>query len=59
MSDSGLLAIILQTGSKGESAMDLAREILQNFKTFRAIGQERVSLKNGACPIFNGSPHPG
>ena len=42
LSDSELLAIILQTGSKGESAVGLARRILQKFKTFRAIGQADV-----------------
>ncbi len=39
LSDSELLAIILRTGVKGESALDLARIILQKFKTFRKIGQ--------------------
>jgi DNA repair protein RadC len=39
LSDSELLAIILRTGVKGESALDLARRILQKFKTFRSIGQ--------------------
>lgn len=39
LSDSELLAIILRTGVKGESALDLARRILQKFKTFRNIGQ--------------------
>lgn len=39
LSDSELLAIILRTGAKGQSALDLARKILQKFKTFRNIGQ--------------------
>jgi len=39
LSDSELLAIILGTGSKGASAMDLSRKILREFKTFRQIGR--------------------
>ncbi|MFA5145060.1 MAG: DNA repair protein RadC [Candidatus Omnitrophota bacterium] len=39
LSDSELLAIILRTGVKGESALDLARRILRKFKTFRKMGQ--------------------
>jgi len=39
LSDSELLAIILRTGIKGQSALDLARRILRVFKTFRQIGQ--------------------
>ena len=39
LSDSELLAIILRTGVKGESALDLARRILQKFKYFRNMGQ--------------------
>ncbi|MDD5129322.1 MAG: DNA repair protein RadC [Candidatus Omnitrophica bacterium] len=39
LSDSELLAIILGTGRKGYSALDLARMILQRFRTFRQIGQ--------------------
>ncbi len=35
LSDSELLAIVLRTGSKGESAIDLARKILVKFGTFR------------------------
>ena len=34
LSDSELLAILLRTGTNGESAIDLARRILQKFKTF-------------------------
>jgi len=33
--DSELLAIIIRTGRKGETALDLSRRILQRFKTFR------------------------
>jgi DNA repair protein RadC len=35
LSNTELLAILLRTGHKGESAIDLARQILQKFKTFR------------------------
>jgi DNA repair protein RadC len=39
LSDSELLAIILRTGAKGINALDLARNILREFRTFRNIGQ--------------------
>ncbi|OGX05974.1 MAG: hypothetical protein A2Z88_02790 [Omnitrophica WOR_2 bacterium GWA2_47_8] len=35
LSNSELLAILLRTGVKGESAVDLARKLLVKFKTFR------------------------
>ncbi len=35
LSNSELLAILLRTGIKGESAVDLARKLLFKFKTFR------------------------
>lgn len=35
LTNTELLAILLRTGVKGESAIDLARKILQKFKTFR------------------------
>lgn len=35
LSDSELLAILLRTGIEGETAIDLARRILQKFNTFR------------------------
>jgi DNA repair protein RadC len=35
LTNSELLAILLRTGTKGQSAVDLARSILQKFKTFR------------------------
>jgi len=35
LSNTELLAILLRSGVKGESAIDLARKILQKFKTFR------------------------
>ncbi len=43
LSDSELLAIILRTGVKGESALDLARRILQKFKSFRDMGQQDLA----------------
>lgn len=35
LSNSELLAILLRTGTRGNSAIDLARNILEHFKTFR------------------------
>lgn len=35
LSNSELLAILLRTGTKGESALDLARKVIHKFKTFR------------------------
>jgi DNA repair protein RadC len=35
LSNSELLAILIRTGIKGQSAIDLARKILEKFKTFR------------------------
>jgi DNA repair protein RadC len=35
LSDTELLAVLLRSGSKGQSAIDLARKIIQKFKTFR------------------------
>jgi len=40
LSDSELLAIILGKGIKGQSCLDLAREILQKFKGFRNMGKQ-------------------
>lgn len=37
LNNSELLAILLRTGVKGQSAIDLAREILAEFKTFRGM----------------------
>jgi len=39
LNDSELLAIILGTGSSGQSALDLARRIICEFPSFRSIGQ--------------------
>ncbi|MFA4843005.1 MAG: UPF0758 domain-containing protein [Candidatus Omnitrophota bacterium] len=43
LSDSELLAIILRTGIKGASALDLARRVLQKFKGFRNMGQQDLA----------------
>ncbi|MBU1853598.1 MAG: DNA repair protein RadC [Candidatus Omnitrophica bacterium] len=37
LTDTELLAILLRSGIKGESAVDLSRKVLQRFKTFRNI----------------------
>lgn len=37
LSDTELLAILLRVGSKGKSAVDVARELISEFKTFRNI----------------------
>ncbi len=43
LSNSELLAILLRTGIKGESALDLARKILDKFKTFRNMSSADLS----------------
>ncbi|MDI6735696.1 MAG: DNA repair protein RadC [bacterium] len=43
LSNSELLAILLRTGIKGQSAIDLARSILQKFKTFRNLSHTDLS----------------
>jgi DNA repair protein RadC len=37
LSDAELLAILLRTGTRGRSALDLAREVLKNFKSLRKL----------------------
>ena len=37
LSNAELLAILLRTGIKGQSAVDLARRILERFGSFRAM----------------------
>ena len=37
LSNSELLAILIRTGTKGQSAVDLSRQILDHFGTFRAM----------------------
>ena len=43
LSNTELLAILLRTGVKGESAFDIARGILKSFKSFRTMSQTEVS----------------
>jgi DNA repair protein RadC len=43
LSDSELLAILLRTGVKGQSAVDLARKVLSKFKTFRNMSHTDLS----------------
>ncbi|MDD5454694.1 MAG: DNA repair protein RadC [Candidatus Ratteibacteria bacterium] len=43
LSSTELLAILLRTGVKGNSAIDLARKILKRFKTFRNMSHTDIS----------------
>lgn len=43
LSNSELLAILLRTGIKGESAVGLARRILEKFKTFRQMSHTHAA----------------
>jgi len=43
LSDSELLAILLRSGTKGQSAVDLARRVLKRFKTFRSMSRTELS----------------
>jgi DNA repair protein RadC len=43
LSNTELLAILLRTGISGESAVDLARKIIQKFKTFRNMSHTDIS----------------
>ncbi len=50
LSDAELLAIFLRTGVKGKSAVDLARELLQDFGSLRQLlmaDQQRFCLPSG------------
>lgn len=40
LSDTELLAILLRVGSSGKSAIDMARELINEFGTFRNIGSK-------------------
>lgn len=42
LSDSELLAILLRNGTKGESALDLARKLLDKFKTFQNMSHTDI-----------------
>ncbi|OGW96190.1 MAG: hypothetical protein A2Y04_02250 [Omnitrophica WOR_2 bacterium GWC2_45_7] len=43
LSNSELLAILLRTGVKGQSALDLARKIMHKFRTFRQMSHVHPS----------------
>ena len=43
LSNSELLAILLRSGTKGHSAVDLSRQILDHFGTFRAMSHTDIS----------------
>ncbi len=47
LSNSELLAILLRSGSRGQSAIDVARNILQKFKTFRNMSHTDLSHWRG------------
>lgn len=49
LSDAELLAIFLRTGVKGKSAVDLARDLLTNFGTLRALLE---SDQNEFCDAY-------
>jgi len=42
LSDTELLAILLRSGAKGQSAIDLGRKIMQKFKTFRNMSHTDI-----------------
>jgi DNA repair protein RadC len=44
LSNTELLAILLRTGVKGNSAIDLARKIMKKFKTFRNMAHTDMSM---------------
>jgi DNA repair protein RadC len=43
LSNSELLSILLRTGTKGHSAVDLSRQILDHFGTFRAMAHTDIN----------------
>jgi len=42
LSDTELLAILLRVGSSGKSAVDMARELINEFGTFRNIDSKSL-----------------
>src|SRR5579863_2727306 len=53
LSEAELLAIFLRTGVKGKSAVDLARQMLKQFGSLRALlsaGQEELCATPGIGP---------
>ena len=69
LSNSELLAILLRTGSRGVSAVDLSRKILEKFGTFRnmshtdirdwkelkGLGTAKIA-SNSICNVYAASP---
>ncbi len=50
LTDAELLAIFLRTGTRGKSAVDLARELIADFGSLKALldaDQQRFCLGNG------------
>lgn len=43
LTNTELLAILLRSGTKGQSAIDLARKILSKFETFRNMSHTDIS----------------
>ncbi len=53
LSDAELLAILLRTGTRGHSALDLARHLLADFGGLRGLleaGQDEICKANGLGP---------
>jgi DNA repair protein RadC len=53
LSDAELLAILLRTGTAGHSALDVARKVLENFKSLRklmAADRQRFCAERGLGP---------
>ncbi len=53
LSDAELLAILLRTGTRGHSAVDVAREVLKNFRSLRkliAADRQRFCAEPGLGP---------
>jgi DNA repair protein RadC len=54
LSDAELLAILLRTGQRGRTAVDLARELITEFGGLRALltaGQDRFCARPGLGPV--------
>lgn len=54
LSDAELLAVLLRTGTRGRSALDLARDLLTSFQSFRkllAADRRRFCAEPGLGPV--------